>query len=110
MKATITEHVRRYIAMKRQLGYAYREPHHMLTSFARFAEDRDETVLRSKTVLGLDIGIQRCVAGPSCHQTTHGARVRVLAACRGSASRGASPRCSRAALSQKATAPSCIAS
>ena len=51
MTATITEHVRRYVAMKRKMGYAYREPHHMLTSFARFAEDRDEAVIRSETVL-----------------------------------------------------------
>ena len=51
MTATLTEHVRRYVAMKRKMGYAYREPHHMLTSFARFAEDRGAAVIRSETVL-----------------------------------------------------------
>ena len=50
MTATITEHVRRYVAMKRKMGYVYRHSH-ILTSFAQFAEDRDEAVIRSETVL-----------------------------------------------------------
>ena len=51
MTVTITEHVRRYVAMKQKLGYAYRETAWMLSSFARFADARDQAVIRSETAL-----------------------------------------------------------
>lgn len=50
MTATITEHLRRYLAMREKLGYAWHKTH-VLDSFARFAEDRGEAFIRSETVL-----------------------------------------------------------
>lgn len=49
--ATMTDHVERFVAMKRKLGYQFRQQAWMLSGFARFAQDRNEAVIRSETVL-----------------------------------------------------------
>ena len=49
--ATMTGHIARYVAMKQKLGYRFTTNAAILRSFARFAEDRNETFIRSETVL-----------------------------------------------------------
>ncbi len=51
MTTTITEHVGRFVAMKQKLGYRFTQSGQLLRSFARFAEDRNETFIRSRTAL-----------------------------------------------------------
>ncbi len=51
MTTTIAEHVERFVAMKQKLGYRFTSSALLLRSFARFAEDRNETFLRSGTAL-----------------------------------------------------------
>ena len=51
MTTTITEHVRRSVAMKQKLGYRFTRSERELQSFARFAEARDETFIHSGTAL-----------------------------------------------------------
>ena len=51
MTTTITEHVERFVAMKQKLGYRFTSNARLLRSFARFAEDRNETFLHSGTAL-----------------------------------------------------------
>ena len=51
MTTTITEDVRRFVAMKRKLGYRFTRSARLLQSFARFAEDRNEIFIRSETAL-----------------------------------------------------------
>ncbi len=48
---TLTEHANRFVAMKQQLGYRFIDNQDMLQSFARFAEDRHETVIQADTAL-----------------------------------------------------------
>ena len=49
--ASMTEYVERFVVMKRNLGYQFRQQEWTLSGFARYAEDRDETFIRSETVL-----------------------------------------------------------
>ncbi len=49
--ATITDHVERFVAMKRKVGYRFKRSGETLLNFARFAEDRDEAFIRSETAL-----------------------------------------------------------
>ena len=51
MTTTITEHVVRFVAMKRKLGYRFTANAEILSSFARFAADHNEAFIRSRTVL-----------------------------------------------------------
>ncbi len=51
MTITISEHVERFVAMKQKLGYRFVRSGQDLRSFARFAEVRDETFMRSKTAI-----------------------------------------------------------
>lgn len=51
MTMTISEQVSRFVAMKQKLGYRFGWCEGMLHSFARFAEDRDETFVRSATAI-----------------------------------------------------------
>ncbi len=51
MTITISEHVERFVAMKQKLGYRFVRSARELRSFARFAEVRDETFMRSKTAI-----------------------------------------------------------
>ena len=51
MTITISEHVERFVAMKQKLGYRFVRSGRELRSFARFAEVRDETFMRSKTAI-----------------------------------------------------------
>lgn len=51
MTTTIAEEVARFVAMRQKLGYRHKRKGERLQSFARFAEDRGETFIRSKTVL-----------------------------------------------------------
>ena len=48
---TISDHVARFVAMKQRLGYQFTTNARILSSFARFAADRDEAWIRSETVL-----------------------------------------------------------
>lgn len=48
---TLTDHVERYVATKRHLGYKYRSCSRVLSGFARFAEARNEGFIRTETVL-----------------------------------------------------------
>lgn len=50
-KTTITDHVERFIAMKQKLGYRFTSSAWPLQDFARLAEDRSETFLRSATAV-----------------------------------------------------------
>ena len=50
-KATITEHIERFVAMKQRVGYRFTRSGTTLRSFARFAEGRDETFIRYETAL-----------------------------------------------------------
>ena len=47
----ISEHVARFVAMKQKLGYRFTTQASILRNFARFAADRNETLIRSETVL-----------------------------------------------------------
>ena len=49
--ATITDHVERYIAIKKKVGYRFGRSGETLRSFARFADARDENFVRSETTL-----------------------------------------------------------
>jgi len=51
MTKTISEHVSRFVAMKQKLGYRFVWSGGMLHSFARFAEARNETFIRSETAI-----------------------------------------------------------
>ena len=51
MIATISEHVGRFVAMKRKLGYRFNSSAELLHSFGRFADARDERFLRSATAI-----------------------------------------------------------
>ena len=51
MTTTITDHVARFVEIKRSLGYRFTQNERMLRSFARFAEARNETCIRSGTAL-----------------------------------------------------------
>ena len=59
---TLTEPVDRLVAMKQQLGYRFTSNTYMLRSFVRFAERRNETVIRADTAL------QWAVMGTSRHR------------------------------------------
>ncbi len=48
---TLTEHLGHFVKIKQQLGYRFIDNQYMLQSFARFAEDRHETVIQANTVL-----------------------------------------------------------
>ena len=50
-KVTITDHVERFVEMKQKLGYRFTRNAKLLQSFARFAEDRNETFIRSATAV-----------------------------------------------------------
>ena len=50
-KVTITDHVERFVAMKQKLGYEYTRDAQLLRRFARFADDRNETFIRSETAV-----------------------------------------------------------
>ena len=50
-KTTITDHVERFVAMKQKLGYRFPSSAWPLQGFARFAEDRSETFIRSATAV-----------------------------------------------------------
>ena len=47
---TISDHVARFVAMKQRLGYQFTTNARILSSFARFAADRDGAFIRSETV------------------------------------------------------------
>ena len=51
MTTTIAEHAGRFVAMKQKLGYRFIRCGQVLRSFARFAEARGETFIRSGTAL-----------------------------------------------------------
>ncbi|MDE0052830.1 MAG: tyrosine-type recombinase/integrase [Gammaproteobacteria bacterium] len=51
MTTTIIDHVARFLEINRSLGYRYAQPEQVLRSFARFAEARNETYVRSETAL-----------------------------------------------------------
>ena len=51
MTTTITEQVRHYVEMKQKLGYIFSSQALTLHNFARFAQSRGETVVKSETVL-----------------------------------------------------------
>lgn len=51
MTATITSHVARFVATRKALGYRFTRNEEWLGSFARFAETRNETFIRSETVI-----------------------------------------------------------
>ena len=51
MRATISEHIGRFVAMKRKLGYRFDSSALLLQSFGRFADARDEPFLRSATAI-----------------------------------------------------------
>ena len=48
---TLPDHVARFVAMKQRLGYQFTTNARILSSFARFAADREEACIRSETVL-----------------------------------------------------------
>ncbi len=50
-ETTLSDHVERFVAMKQKVGYRYTGNAYRLRSFARFAGQRKETVVRSGTVL-----------------------------------------------------------
>lgn len=47
----ISDHVARFVAMKQKLGYRFKTHASILENFARFAAGRNETLIRSETVL-----------------------------------------------------------
>ena len=47
----ISDHVARFVAMKQKLGYRFKTHASILGNFARFAAERNETRIRSETVL-----------------------------------------------------------
>lgn len=47
----ISDHVARFVAMKQKLGYRFKTQALTLENFARFAAERNETLIRSETVL-----------------------------------------------------------
>ena len=49
--ATMTDHVAHFVAVKQKLGYRFTKNERMLRNFARFAEDRNETSVDSRTAL-----------------------------------------------------------
>lgn len=51
MTGIITEHVERFVAMKRKVGYRFTRGALTLRGFARFAEDRGERFVRSATAI-----------------------------------------------------------
>ena len=48
---TISDHVARYVAIKQHLGYEFTTNAEILSSFARFADARDEAFFRAETAL-----------------------------------------------------------
>ncbi len=51
MTTTIIDHISRFLDMKRSLGYRVKQQEELLRGFARFAEARNETYVRSDTAL-----------------------------------------------------------
>ena len=51
MTTTIIDHIVRFLEINRSLGYRFEKNEEMLRSFARFAEARNETCVRSETAL-----------------------------------------------------------
>ena len=51
MTTTIIDHIVRFLEINRSLGYRFEKNEEMLRSFARFAEARNETYVRSETAL-----------------------------------------------------------
>ena len=47
---TLMDHVARYVALKRRLGYDYRTHAAILRRYARFADGRGDSVVRTTTV------------------------------------------------------------
>ena len=47
----LTDHVERFVSIKQKVGYRFTENARLLRSFARFAAQRNETLVRSATVL-----------------------------------------------------------
>lgn len=50
-QATITDHVERFVALKRKLGCRFQRDARPLRSFARFAKDRNESLIRSAAAI-----------------------------------------------------------
>ena len=48
---TISDHVARYVAIKQHLGYEFTTNAEILSSFARFADARDEAFFRKRCEL-----------------------------------------------------------
>ena len=51
MTTTIIDHIVRFLEINRSLGYRFEKNEEMLRSFARFAEARNETYVRSETAV-----------------------------------------------------------
>ena len=51
MTTTIIDHIARFLEIKRSLGYRFEQHEELLGRFARFAEARNETHVRSETAL-----------------------------------------------------------
>ena len=51
MTTTIIDHISRFLDIKRSLGYRFKQQEELLRGFARFAEARKETYVRSETAL-----------------------------------------------------------
>ena len=51
MTTTIIDHIARFLEIKRSLGYRFEQHEELLRRFARFAEARNETHVRSETAL-----------------------------------------------------------
>ncbi len=51
MTTTIIDHIARFLDIKRSLGYRFKQQEELLRGFARFAEARNETYVRSDTAL-----------------------------------------------------------
>ena len=83
---TISDHVARYVAIKQHLGYEFTTNEQILSSFARFADARDEAFFRAETALqwaATAPSRDRCVKKPA-----HRARLGDLVARRRHPSRG----------------------
>ena len=48
---SMLDHVQRYVALKRHLGCKYRNNEYMLLSWARYAMDHGEAIIRAETVI-----------------------------------------------------------
>ena len=47
----LTQAAREYVALRRATGFRFRDPEHLLRSFAAFAEERNEDIIRSPTAV-----------------------------------------------------------